>query len=199
MKINTKLQKEKNIFYNNIVLIVISFVIIFLVTSIFLNDMGYLVRSDILRDGMTYGPIKVTDRPQIYRLIAYFSGQSATFDVSAEVLDEDKDTLYEIGKELWYEEGYEDGEYYKESDRKLRANITFKEKGTYYIQVRSESMNLNDCEIYLRHATSSYLAHFEVGIILLILSLIVFYMKNSLWVKEKMEFIDDKLEDIFDD
>ena len=65
-------------------------------------------------------------------------GSNKSVYLSGEVQDADRDTLYEFGKEMWHEDGYDSEGYWSESDRDMKASLSFTELGTYYVQFNSE-------------------------------------------------------------
>ena len=113
-------QKLKDkLFYNNLTLIVVIFSIICFVTSMLLQSTFYYNKTmNYLNEGQIVGPIKVKNKPVICKIMADFSGNNTSSYLSGEVLDENKDTLYEFGKDLWHESGYDSDGYWSESDRK---------------------------------------------------------------------------------
>ena len=140
MKIDPQRKLKDKVFYNNLCLIISIFCVICFITAMFFQNSVKQQRTDtVLQEGAIYGPINITNTKQVYRIIADFSGSNSDTFISGEVLDEDKDTVYEFGKDLWHEEGYDSDGYWVESDRKMVADLAFTEKGTYYIQFGSDN------------------------------------------------------------
>lgn len=212
------------LFYNNILLILVVFSLLCFVTSISLfnkkvTNLNYSADGKVLPtiynepyEGTIWGPIKVTNRPLIYKVTAYFHGDNFSNYLVGEVLDEDKETLYEFGKDLWHESGYDSEGYWSESDRKMTAYLTFKEKGIYYIQFGTESVlaytadypldaraQIKDIEIKIEQVKNSYIPHSKAGSLVLLLVLILFCWLNWVWVKEKWILLNEKLEEMSDD
>lgn len=194
-------QKLRNkLFYNNLCLIVTIFCIVCLITSIYLQNTVKVGRTDAsLREGMIYGPIVIKKDPKIYRVRASFYGNNSNSYISGEVLDEDKDTLYEFGKDLWHEEGYDSEGHWSEAERDMSAFLTFSEPGTYYIQFRTDENNIQNIGISLALVKGSYVAHFQYGVLMLLLVTAIFWFFNGFWVKEKFVQINEKLEEMSDD
>lgn len=194
-------QKLKDkLFYNNLTLIVVIFSIICLITSMLLQSTYYYNKSvNYLNEGQIFGPIKVKNKPVICKIMADFSGNNTSSYLSGEVLDENKDTLYEFGKDLWHESGYDSDGYWSESDRKMTAYLTFKDKGTYYIQFNTDENNMYNISVTFQLVKNSYVAHSKAGTLALLLAMIVFYLLNASWINEKMSIIDDKLADMSED
>ena len=194
-------QKLKDkLFYNNLTLIVVIFAIICLVTSMLLQSTFYYNKTmNYLNEGQIVGPIKVKNKPVICKVMAHFSGENTSSYLSGEVLDENKDTLYEFGKDLWHESGYDSDGYWSESDRKMTAYMTFKDKGTYYIQFNTDEKNMYNISVTMQLVRNSYVAHSKAGTLALMLAMIVFYLLNASWVYEKFSIINDKLADMSED
>ncbi len=194
-------QKLKDkLFYNNLTLIVVIFSIICFVTSMLLQSTFYYNKTmNYLNEGQIVGPIKVKNKPVICKVMAHFSGENTSSYLSGEVLDENKDTLYEFGKDLWHESGYDSDGYWSESDRKMTAYMTFKDKGTYYIQFNTDEKNMYNISVTMQLVRNSYVAHSKAGTLALMLAMIVFYLLNASWVYEKFSIINDKLADMSED
>ena len=194
-------QKLKDkLFYNNLTLIVVIFAIICLVTSMLLQSTFYYNKTmNYLNEGQIVGPIKVKNKPVICKVMAHLSGENTSSYLSGEVLDENKDTLYEFGKDLWHESGYDSDGYWSESDRKMTAYMTFKDKGTYYIQFNTDEKNMYNISVTMQLVRNSYVAHSKAGTLALMLAMIVFYLLNASWVYEKFSIINDKLADMSED
>ncbi len=200
MLIRPKQKLKNKLFYNNICLIITVFCIIFLITSIILQNSVKVSRNDSnISEGMTYGPIKITKDPKIYKINATFYGDNTNSYLSGEVLDEEKDTLYEFGKDLWHESGYDSEGYWSESETNMTAYLTFSEKGTYYIQFRTDENNMRNIGIQLTLVKGSYVAHLQFGVIMLLLVMAVFWLINRAWIIEKSGQICEKLEEMSDD
>ena len=194
-------QKLKDkLFYNNLTLIVVIFSIICFVTSMLLQSTFYYNKTmNYLNEGQIVGPIKVKNKPVICKVMAHFSGANTSSYLSGEVLDENKDTLYEFGKDLWHESGYDSDGYWSESDRKMTAYLTFKDKGTYYIQFNTDEKNMYNISITMQLVKNSYVAHSKAGTLALMLAMIIFYLLNASWIYEKFSIINDKLADMSED
>lgn len=199
MLINPQQRKKNNLFYNNICLIVCLFCILCFGTAYSLQNSNITEKTYRMKQNFIVGPIKVTNGSKVYRVEAYFSGNNSSSYISGEVLNEDKDTLYEFGKDLWHEEGYDSDGHWSESVRRMVANLTFSEKGTYYIQFNTEESSMDNITIRIRLQKGSYIAHLQVGTILMLLVLIIWIPLNGKWVREKLVVLNDKLEEITDE
>lgn len=200
MLIRPQQKLRDKLFYNNLLLIVVIFSIICFITSMNLQASTSLGRTDYdIREGMTYGPIKIDKQPKIYKIKADFGGSNTSTYLSGEVLDKDKDTLYEFGKDLWHESGYDSDGYWSESERKMTAYLTFKEKGTYYIQFNTEEKNMRNIDITIQLVKGSYVAHSQFGSLFLLIAMIIFFMLNKQWIFEKLTVINEKIEEMSDD
>ena len=180
-------------FYNNLLLIVIVFCIACFVTFFFLENDGQIQSYyGTLSLRQTFGPIKIEkNKPKIYIIKSHFSGSNSSTYIYGEVQDENKYTLYEFGKDLWHESGYDDG-YYSESDRNMQVKLTFSEPGIYYIQM-GEYGGIIGSSLQIISARSSGIPHLMVGAYFLIGAIFIFIFLNPQWVGEKLENLNENL------
>ena len=200
MLIRPQQKLRDKLFYNNIIFIVIVFCITCFITSIMLQNEG--VKKQVVnnvREGQMFGPITVTNKPKIYKVTANFRGNNSSTYISGEVLDKDKDTLYEFSKDLWHESGYDSEGYWSESERNMVTYLTFSEKGTYYIQFNTDEKNMRDISITFKPVNGSYVPHLQVGFLFLLIAAIAFCLLNQRWLQEKCVIINEKLEEMSDD
>ena len=199
MLINPQLKKKNLLFYNNICFIVCIFCILCFFTGWKLQDSKITEKTYNLQENTIVGPIKVTDKSQVYRVKAYFSGRNTSSYISGEVLDENEDTLYEFGKDLWHEEGYDSEGHWSESERNMTANLTFSEKGTYYLKFNTEEGTMNLITITISRQMGSYIAHLQAGVSFMLILIMIWIILNQKWVKEKLVVLNDVLEEMSDD
>lgn len=201
MKINPQQKLRDKLFFNNICIIICVFCIVCYCTALSLQKSSkqhYEFSS--LPNNAIVGPIKINDKSAVYKVTATFYGNNSAVYLSGEVLDADKDTIYEFGKDLWHESGYDSEGYWSESERQMVAYLTFSEKGTYYLQFNSDNnYNLNNLLIRLDLQKGSSVAHSQVGTIFMILIMIAGYFLNKKWGNEKVTIIMDKIRDELDD
>lgn len=164
------------------------------------NDVTVSKSYNSLAEGSLYGPIKVKKgQSKICTIRANFYGDNTSSYLSGEVLDEDKDTLYEFGKDFWHESGYDSDGYWSESERNMKIDLTFSEEGTYYIQFNTENNSMYNIGIKLEVKKGSGIPHLMMGTIILIVLLIMFYFNNVAWIEELADKANDTLEDMCDD
>lgn len=202
MLVDPKQKLRNRYFYNNLLLILSVFALLCIFTSICLEEINSpsVKRYSYLQEGQTFGPIVITkNKPVIYEIKSYFRGDNDSSYISGEVLDEEKDTLYEFGKDAWHESGYDSEGYWSESDNSMTAKLAFTEPGTYYIKLGTENNKLSQFNIVLSRKTGSGIPHLMLGCYSLLLLCIAFVFLNIDWVKEKMVQLNDKLEDMSDD
>ena len=201
MIINTNLKKENLCFYNNLMLIVTVFCVIFFWS--YFNIESQVVSSNkysSLAEGSTYGPIVVKKgQPKICKIESNMFGNNINIYFSGEVLDEDKDTLYEFGKELWHEDGYDSEGYWSESDRKMSASLTFSEPGKYYIKFNTDENLLKNITLTIKVKKGSGIPYLMMGTCLFIIVLVFFTLLNRVWLSEKFDNLNDLLEEMSDD
>ena len=81
----------------------------------------------------------------------------------------------------------------------MTAYLTFKDKGTYYIQFNTDEKNMYNISITMQLVRNSYVAHSKAGTLALMLAMIVFYLLNASWTNEKFSIINDKLAEMSED
>lgn len=201
MKVNPTLRLENTIFYNTLCLIMAVFCITCFWTSLQMEYKTVANRNyNYLQEGSLYGPIKVKKgQSKICTIKANFSGDNTSTYLSGEVLDEDKDTLYEFGKDFWHESGYDSDGYWSESERNMKADLTFSEEGTYYIQFNTENNSMYNISVKIEVKKGSGIPHLMMGTIVLIILSVLFFLKNRLWLEEFADKANDALEDMCDD
>ena len=147
-----------------------------------------------VKHGQILGPLNIGKNPKIYQLEAYFYGNDSSVDFSAEILDSEKDTLYEVGRDLWHESGYDSEGYWTESIRRMVARLNFHKPGKYYIRLENPTNN-QDFEVIIKKVKSSYVPYFMMGFWLLILSIIFGIINNKDTVKVLIQKINESVEE----
>lgn len=201
MIIDPKEKLKTKFFYNNLILIVCIFAVINFVTAIWLNQGIYSEKKFFnLQEGASFGPIIIEKgKPRIYSIITKFNGMESSAYLSGEVQNEEGDALFEFGKDLWHESGYDSDGYWSESDRNMRADLSFTEPGTYIIQLNTEENRLNDFNVRIVCRKGSGIPHTMVGAYLLLFVIISFCILNFHWVRERYIALNDWLEEHSDD
>ena len=198
MKIDIYSTINKKIFINNICIIVCIFCILCFLTSVGLEHSDVKKQKYNISQNNLIGPVVIDKKSAIYKIQATFTGLNSSNYISVEVLDKNKDTLYEFGKDLWHEEGYDSEGHWSESERIMNAHITFSEKGTYYLQFNKEKTNQNDIFITIYRLKSSYIPHLKAGTLFLLILLIFWFYTNWNFVKPVIERINDISDEIMD-
>lgn len=201
MKIDPNQDKDNLIFINNLCLILSIFSIIYFITAFTLMNTGTPIKTCKFTDGMEI-PIEVKDKAEVYKVEAYYSGRinGENVSITGEVLDEHDETLYEFGKDMWFEEGRDDEGYWSDSSRDMSIELAFKEKGKYKIKLNKEgsadnAIN-NSIEIKIKNKVKSYVGFTQAGIGAVLLALLVFYIFNASWVNSG---IGNAVEEMTDD
>ena len=192
MKIDIYSTINKNIFTNNICIIVCIFCALCFLTADKLEHSIVKKQDYNISQNNMIGPVIVDSKSSIYKIEADFYGKNSSDYISVEVLDEDKDTLYEFGKDLWHEEGRDADGYWSEGDTKMKAHLSFSEKGKYYLLFNTEKNNISEILITIYKLKASYIPHLKMGMIFLIILLIFWLPKNWNWFKEGVETFCDK-------
>jgi hypothetical protein len=204
MKIVPNQKRLNTLFYNNLLLICALFCILCFLTSLFFQNGASRAEKKFhnLQNDALYGPIVVGERPQVYKIILRFYGNNAETYVTGEVLDKDKDVLYEFGKDLWHASGRDSDGEWQEATRDLTAHLTFSEKGEYYIQFNAEAPlhravdnPMQNITLTVKLVQGSYIAHLKAGSFVLLAVILLFCMVNSLWLRIKLAAWNDRLEE----
>lgn len=197
MIVNPKAGKETKYFYNNIMLIIAVFCAICFLTYFQTTLANVATKSYNLDEGSTYGPIVVKKgETKIACIEPRMWAENTSLYFSGEVLDEDKETLYEFGKELWHESGYDSDGYWSESDRDMKAYLTFSEEGEYYIQFHTEENAMSNLSLKISVKKGSGIPYLIVGFWLLLFVFVFFFILNREWILEKLDTLNDALEEI---
>lgn len=200
MKVNPKQKKENLFFYNNLMLIVAIFCAVCFITYFTIENETIAKRTYSLDENSTYGPIEVKKgQAKLCKIRSSMYKDNQSIYFSGEVLDEDKETLYEFGKDLWHESGYDSEGYWSESDRNMEARLAFTEPGKYYIQFHTDENMMNDITLEIVVKKGSGIPHLMMGSYLILIVIFLFVIMNRKWVCENLEMLNDKLEEMSDD
>ena len=186
----------KDLFINNICIIISIFCLLFFITSFKVNSSVEASKKYFdVAEGAYYGPIVIKDKPKVCTINASAYGlNNNSFYLSGEVLDEDKETLFEFGKEFWHEDGYDSEGYYSEGDYNSGIDLTFDKAGKYYIQFHSDNVIKTekmpyDVNITIKLKKGSALPYLYFGMLGVIIAFFVFFSNcsNREWYNEFME------------
>ena len=149
MKVDPNQDKENLIFINNLCIILSFFSIVYFITAIFLMNTGTPIKSCKFTDGMEI-PIEVKDKAEVYKVEVHYTGtiNGENVSITGEVVDNEDETLYEFGKDMWFEEGRDDEGYWSDSSRDMSIELAFKEKGKYKIKLHKEGTEANNTNRY---------------------------------------------------
>ena len=187
---------EKDLFINNICIIISIFCLLFFITAFKIDSSVEASKKYYdISEGAYYGPIVIKDKPKVCKIHASTYGlNKSSFYLSGEVLDEDKETLFEFGKEFWHEDGYDSEGYYSEGDYNSDIDLTFDKAGKYYIQFHSNNVLKtekmpHDVSIKIELKKGSALPYLYFGILGVIIAIFVFFSNasNREWYNEFME------------
>ena len=198
MKINPQDKLHDNYFKNNILLLVCIFSIVCFFT-VFLYENGSKASTyeySNLEENTLLGPIKTANKSQIYKIIVTYPRiNNFSSYISGEVLDENKNTLYEFGKDLWHESGRDSEGYWQEYDKKMEAFLTFSQKGTYYIQLQTSNNRLPHMKIKLIKTPGSYIPFLIAGVFSLVSVIFLFFTFNKNFISGTFAKIGEALEE----
>ena len=181
-------------------LIMAIFCVVCFVTYFNIESKVVAKKNYTIQEGSIYGPIVVKKgQSKICRIESSMFGDNTSVYFTGEVLDEDKDTLYEFGKELWHESGYDSEGYWSEGDRNLKADLSFTEPGKYYIQFHTDEKAMYNVNLRIVVKKGSGIPHLMVGMYVLIFVYVFFIFYNKEWVSENFEKLNDALEEMSDE
>ena len=187
MKVDPNQETDNLIFINNLCIILAFFSIIYFITAIYLMGAGTIIKSCKFTDGMEI-PIEINNKAQVYKVEAHYNGTTNHESVSivGEVLNKDDETVYEFGKDMWFEEGRDSDGYWSESSRDMSIELAFTKNGKYKIKLNKEGSTdntiNNSINITIKNKVKSYVGFNQAGIGALLLALLVFYFLNTSWV-----------------
>jgi hypothetical protein len=90
-------------------------------------------------DGLVEGPVQLSNPGMNYAIVVSAS-LPANSDawVGVELLDSEQDAVNAVQGDFWDESGYDEGEYWHESDLSSRRDFRLSEPGVYYLRVFAE-------------------------------------------------------------
>ena len=229
MLIKPQQKHRDKLFYNNILLILTIFSVICFWTATQIASTksyeGIVCDGKIMPqslsepyEGTILGPINVNNKIKMFKIKADYYGNNSSTYLIGEVLDENKETLYEFGKDMWHESGYDSDGYYSEGITNMITYLTLKEKGNYYIQFSQEpdysvtsledilkeqntntTKKMENIHITIEPVKKSYVPHVKAGSLILLLVIILFCFLNWGWVKATNVKINEMIEEMSDD
>ena len=200
MKIDPYKETENVFFINNLCLILSFFSVIYFITALILMGSGSPIKTCKFTDGMEI-PIEIKDKAQVYRIEAHYSGSinGQNAYITGEVVNSEDETVYEFGKDVWFEEGRDSDGYWSDSSRDMSVDLVFKEKGKYKIKLNKEGTADNSINssitINIKNKVKSYVGFNQAGIGALILALLVFYIFNASWVNSSIANMFEEMAD----
>ncbi len=128
--------------------VLVVFALVSLVTAIFMNaDAGKKQRFTVPADGSGKPhPIEVREDRSVYvfEVRQSTAGMRDNVDWSAvtcEVLDNKGNYLFGFGDEFWSASGYDSDGSWSETKNKYKMKVTFRKKGTYLLDLKTERSN----------------------------------------------------------
>lgn len=173
----------------NFSLILLGFSVICFITSSILNSgtgkTQYLTANS---RGGEIGSITVKEENTIYGIKISQRLIPNSWDyVYLNIEDNNDNVLYTIGKELWSETGYDSDGAWSAQETTFDNKVTFQEKGTYYLNLETETNSseslLGDISIAMTKITASGIPHKAVGIVALIAGLILLEVSKRVFSK----------------
>ena len=143
-------------------------VICFLAAMIFSGDVSKTQSQQLTGDGGLFGPFIVKEKNSNY--------------IEVNVLDKNKNYLFGFGDSMWHESGYDDEGRWEESKTKYSMDITFKDAGEYYFEVKSERNDGQGNAILLNivKERGSNVPFITLGVISLLAALLAHYVGGTI-------------------
>lgn len=176
LKYNSLSNSAKQLLKFSWVLLIFS-IVCFITMFILNNSVNQNLVKNLPVKGGILGPINVKKDHSVYSIIIQQPLNS--FDVwsfvNGSVLDKNKEFLFGFGKELWSEEGYDDGGHWTEQENNYEIKVTFPTKGTYYLEFESEnnSSNVGEITVQVSQKIASSLIFDDLGAISLVIAVII--------------------------
>lgn len=174
--------KETKPLFNKLAIIFFIFsVISFIAISQLDTNTSVPIKTALSKNGGIVGPVDIQKDNTVCIIKSYQDvGLNQSSFVTGNVLDENKEYLFGFGKDLWNEEGYDDG-YWHETENNYETRVTFPIKGKYYFEFETEATDSNQIsdmyvEIVQKQASSLIFQWF--GWLGLIAAGIFFVMAN---------------------
>ena len=182
MTANKKNTKNK---FNKYALLFLGYAVICLITSMFLNSAaGEKMQKTLPASGGIIGPVETQDDNDVYliRVMQRVRSYGDWAFVEGEVLDKNKQYLFSFGDEFWKETGYDsDGRWYEEK-KQFKMKVTFKEKGDYYLNFKTETSKPNagnNLAVQVVPIKASSLAHLWLAVLSLVACLIMWAIARN--------------------
>jgi ribosomal protein S27E len=129
-------------------------------------------------EGVLRGPFRLSQAASVHQIrFAASIPDNSEIWTGVELLDENQDAINASDGDLWRESGYDEGEYWSESDLTRRMTFYLRKPGSYYVRVFGEADPLKPADgslaIEVREGATAARPYFISGIIMLVVGLLV--------------------------
>ena len=90
------------------------------------------------QEGRRFGPFRLTEVGAVHRLELHGRMREESNWVQAILEDSEEQELLASERDMWDESGYEDGEYWHESDLSASTDFILRKPGEYYVRLYTE-------------------------------------------------------------
>lgn len=113
-------------------------VICFIMAGVYSSDVSKMEIKSMSGEGGIYGPLLVNKKNDSYEIVIKNNVALNKWSfIEVNVLDKDKKHMFGFGDGMWHESGYDEG-YWEESKTDFSMDVTFKDPGQYYFEVKAE-------------------------------------------------------------
>ncbi len=113
-------------------------IISFIMAGVYSSDVSKMEIKTMSGEGGTYGPLLVKEKNASYEIVIKNNVALNKWSfIEVNVLDKDKNYLFGFGDGMWHESGYDEGPW-EESKTDFSMDITFKDPGEYYFEVKAD-------------------------------------------------------------
>ena len=107
--------------------------------GVYSSDVSKMEIKSMSGEGGTYGPLVVHKKNENYELVIKNNVALNKWSfIEVNVLDKDKKHLFGFGDGMWHESGYDDEGRWEESKTDYSMDVTFKDPGEYYFEVKAD-------------------------------------------------------------
>jgi len=191
--IEKKKKKAKSPFLTPIILI--GFAFLSFITALYMHgDTNYKMDERVPAAGGVIGPITIKKDNSVFEVsLSQNINYGKWSNVTTELLDQNKKSLFSFGKEFWAQTGYDSEGSWAERDTSVSSKFTIKKAGTYYLRFSGENSGvISDINIKVRRKKGSSIPHMVLGIILLLCGLISY--SRSTDPKKRANFFNSMME-----
>lgn len=157
----------------------LGFAILFLITSYIwsINSETLITKTFSLAEENTV-KLDVPGKNTVYKISAKqsFTISGSSNAVKVQILDKDKNFLFDFGEEFYYETGRDYEGSWTEKNNSFHMSITIPEKGIHYLKLIAEnedSIKTYPVQLTVKKLAGSYIPFFICGMVILAIGIIL--------------------------